>query len=279
MQTTNDSHYYGANADIQIEKTTNSQDADSPTGPNVNVGDAITWRYNVTNTGNLALTSVVVSDSDSGVSPTYLSGDNSPANSELDPGETWIYEATGTATAGQYMNTGTVDAETTVSATAVNDSDNSHYFGVNSGVNIDKVTNGADGQNIAVGDPITWTYTVTNSGNVALDTVSVSDDQEGPATYISGDTDTDNELDTNETWIYQIIGTAASDSYNNTGSVSAQDTVLSNAVSDNDDSDYFGVDASVAIDKVTNGTDGSNLAVGTPITWTYTVTNTGKRCT
>src|SRR6185295_12404614 len=35
------------------------------------------------------------------------------------------------------------------------------------------------GRSVLVGDPVVFTYQVTNAGNVALTTVTVSDDQEG----------------------------------------------------------------------------------------------------
>ena len=41
---------------IVIEKATNGEDADTPTGPMVEVGDPVTWTYVVTNTGNVTLT-------------------------------------------------------------------------------------------------------------------------------------------------------------------------------------------------------------------------------
>jgi hypothetical protein len=42
----------------------------------------------------------------------------------------------------------------------------------NPSIFIDKVTNGADGLNILAGQPITWTYKVSNIGNVPLSGVS-----------------------------------------------------------------------------------------------------------
>ena len=44
-------------------------------------------------------------------------------------------------------------------------------------ISIDKTTNGSDGPIILVGQPVAWSYLVTNTGNVALTGVSVSDDK------------------------------------------------------------------------------------------------------
>ena len=53
-------------ASIDIEKSTNDQDADTAPGPIVAEGSTVTWKYVVTNTGNVELTNVVVVD-DQGV--------------------------------------------------------------------------------------------------------------------------------------------------------------------------------------------------------------------
>ena len=49
---------------------------------------------------------------------------------------------------------------------------------------------------------VTYTYVVTNAGNGALSTVTVTDDKLGPVTYVSGDTNSDGLLQAGETWIY-----------------------------------------------------------------------------
>ena len=45
------------------------------------------------------------------------------------------------------------------------------YFGVAPAIQIVKLTNGADNANalVAPGSKVTWTYDVTNTGNVAFD--------------------------------------------------------------------------------------------------------------
>ncbi len=53
-----------------------------------------------------------------------------------------------------------------------------------------------------VGGTAVYTYTVTNTGDVRLGTVTVADDVCGNAAYVSGDTNTDGYLDPNETWLF-----------------------------------------------------------------------------
>ncbi len=107
------------NPALNIEKLTNGQDADVPPGPTVMIGDPVAWTYVVTNTGNVALTNVTVTD-DKGVTVTC-------PQTTLAVAESMTCTASGTAQLGQYANIGTVTAY--YGATLVNDSDASHYFG------------------------------------------------------------------------------------------------------------------------------------------------------
>ena len=172
------SHYFGVAAGIDIEKATNGIDADLRPGPFIPAGSAVTWTYVVTNTGNAPLGAITVTDSMTGVVPTFVGGDANN-NSLLDLTETWTYQATGTAALGQYENLGSVVG--TGPTGPVQDSDASHYFGEQLGINLIKTTNGDDanvptGPLVPVGGNVIWRYTFTNTGNVPLQFV-VTDDQ------------------------------------------------------------------------------------------------------
>jgi hypothetical protein len=154
---------------IDIEKATNGEDADSPTGPVVAVGSTVTWTYVFTNTGNVNLTGVTVTD-DQGV------GVSCP-KTVLQPGEAMTCTASGTATAGQYANLGTATGTPPEGGgTPPTDSDPSHYFGGSPALSLVKTA--TPKTYAAVGDTISYSYLVTNTGNVTLaGPVTVSDDK------------------------------------------------------------------------------------------------------
>jgi uncharacterized repeat protein (TIGR01451 family) len=228
------------NPGISIVKTTNGGD-----GLNIPVGNPVTWTYTVTNNGNVPLSNITVTDS-KGVTPAYVSGDSN-SDGKLDTNETWIYTATGTAVAGQYNNTGEAKGKPPTGSN-VTATDDSSYFGQtpsNPSITIVKKTNGvhytgAPGPTIAVGDPVNWTYEVTNPGsNVPLSNITVTDSKGVTPAYVSGDSNSDGKLDTNETWIYSATGIAVAGDYNNTGEAEGKPPTGSN-VTATDDSWYYG---------------------------------------
>ena len=90
----------------------------------------------------------------------------------LAAGASMTCTGSGTAVAGQYANIGTATGTPPV-GDPVTDTDPSHYFGERPAIDIEKATNGEDadtptGPQIPVGDSVTWTYVVTNTSNVEL---------------------------------------------------------------------------------------------------------------
>ena len=252
---------------IAVDAVTNGTDP-----PYIAVGGPITWTYRVTNPGSVPLSSVTVDDDmlASADDPAYESGDAN-ADGKLDRTETWVFEASGVAVAGAYANTGSARG-TSPAGTVVSAADGSSYFGSAPGIHVDTVTNGSDGPALSAGDPITWTSTVTNTGNVPLSAVSVDDDQLAPGAdpvYMSGDTNANARLDLAEQWIFSASGIAVAGTHSNT--VTASGTGPANdTVSDADDSSYVG-SASVSVEEFVIADDGledSSPAIsGATVVW------------
>ena len=110
-----------AGPSVQVEKSTDGEDADSAPGPTLPVGSAVTWTYVVSNTGTVALNNVVLVDDQEGAvscpSPT------------LAVGASMSCTKSGVAGEGQYRNVATVTATSETGGVNVSDTDASHYFG------------------------------------------------------------------------------------------------------------------------------------------------------
>jgi uncharacterized repeat protein (TIGR01451 family) len=115
------SYYFGVVPGIELRKYTNGVEAGAPPGPSISVGDPVQWSYVVTNTSNIVLTNVVVTDSDPAL--TVLCPKN-----VLIPGEVMTCTASGTAQFGQYTNSAVVTVEPELGIMIQSD-DVSHYFG------------------------------------------------------------------------------------------------------------------------------------------------------
>jgi uncharacterized repeat protein (TIGR01451 family) len=107
-------------ASLSIVKMTNGTNNDYPTGPKLVIGKPVTWSYVVTNTGDVPLTGVAVTDDKEGDVCTI---------GTMAPTATQTCTKTGTVQAGQYANVGTVTgtdpANQTITATNPD-----HYLGV-----------------------------------------------------------------------------------------------------------------------------------------------------
>ncbi len=269
VSSTDSDSYFGSAPAITLVKLTNGADHNAVPGVYIPVGDAVVWTYQITNSGNVDLTGVTVTDDRIGaicVVPTLAHGQSTSCTAQ------------GTATAGQYTNTGTVIGTPPVGAN-VTASDPDNYFGATSGITIVETTNGTNndttpGLYVEPGSTITLTYTVTNTGNVPLTNVTVTDDQGGTVTCPAS------TLSAGETMTCTQIGTATPGSHTNVGTVVGTPPVGPNVTASNPDS-YFGSAPGIAIVKNTNGTDnnaapGPYVAVGSTVTWTYLITNTGN---
>ena len=104
---------------INVEKSTNGEDADNTNGPKLNVGDTVTWTYVVTNTGNETLNNISLNDDQEG----KVICDHTT----LVPDTSMVCTKRGYAKIGSYVNVATVTAQGALSGYSVSDSDPSHY--------------------------------------------------------------------------------------------------------------------------------------------------------
>ncbi|NRB58852.1 MAG: DUF11 domain-containing protein, partial [Winogradskyella sp.] len=302
------------------------------------VGDIITYTYTVTNTGNVTVFDVSVTENAVNFTgtgtlpvPTYLSG-GADLDGEADledmivGAETIVYTATyaitqadidsgfvtnqaltdGTGPLGDAVN----DISDDPSDTTSDDDPTVTTIPQEPSIAIEKISSldlGTDGI-ATVGDIITYTYTITNTGNTTVFDVSVTEDAANftgtgvlPApTYVSGGSDEDGEADLEDmiVGLGTIVYTATyaiTQADIDAGIVTNQALAVatspldvtiddnsddpSDTTSDDDPTDtIIPQDPSIVVDKTSSldlGADGI-ATVGDIITYTYTITNTGN---
>jgi uncharacterized protein YfaP (DUF2135 family) len=137
------------------------------------------------------------------------------------------------------------------------------------------ITKMPDLMQVHEGDTITYTYTVTNPGNVPLSSVSVTDDMVEYVPYQSGDTNGDGRLGTDETWIftatYNVTTDDVSPLVNNAAAAGAY--TGSQAIIDWTKATVDILRPAVAINKTAEPEQAYD---GDTITYTYTVSNPGN---
>ena len=162
-------------------------------------GGSVTYSYTVTNPGTVALTDVTVVD-DKCSSVNFVSGDAN-GDSKLQPNETWKYTCTkniSQTTTNTVVATGHANGLTAI--------DTALATVVVEGSPIPPLIHIIKSPDPIIlptaGGWVTYTYTVTNPGTEALHDVTVADDKCTGITSVSGDSNGNSLLDTNETWLY-----------------------------------------------------------------------------
>ena len=194
---------------IEIIKYTNGQDANDPDGAGVPIiapGDPVTWTYRITNIGPIDIpkADITVTDNIPGVNPVLI--EQGDGDDILAPAESWFYQALGTAldlvngtpennwvpdvcsqngiltsTATAYTNIGTVTIP------SMSDLDPSSYCPTPA-IALVKSCNGVDANtpeeapDVPLGGTLNYEYVITNTGGMALEDLTLTDDPEGPIT-------------------------------------------------------------------------------------------------
>lgn len=183
---------------------------------NVDPGDIVAYTYTVTNNGNVTLQNVALADAHDGVgaaltivTPTSVttdagtapagtlndSSDTGSADNDWDtlgPGDVITFTSTYTVVPGDLAATTSNDGDidSTVTATGnYNPGSGNTVVSANSSVavplaitpNLQVAKVADDTTNVVAGQLITYTYTVTNNGNVPISNVALADTHNGTA--------------------------------------------------------------------------------------------------
>jgi uncharacterized repeat protein (TIGR01451 family) len=241
----------------------------STTGP-------ISYTITVTNTGSVDLTGVVLSDPlTAGAS--LVSGDTTNPG-VLDVGEIWTYGATYTVTPADLtagspiVNSATVDTDQTDPASA------SATTTISQGPALEVAKSSTTTSITAAGQVVPYTFSLTNTGNVSLTGISVSDPAcDAAPAYVSGDTNTDDTLQTSETWTYacdRTVTQAELDAGGDLSNTVSADSAESAPATDSLDIPIAQNPALTIAKSITSGAQ--YAAVGDVITYEYLVLNSGN---
>lgn len=170
-------------------------------------------------------------------------------------------------------------------------SDDATVVMVDPAIDIEKSVVGFDadaapGPEILAGESVTWTYMVTNEGDVDFDTVEVTDPTWALANGLPAGQVlcSISPLAVGESYSCNLSGTAEAGQYANTATGTGYFTDADGDLAvrtDSDDSHYFGADPSVSIVKTTadgfgNSGDGVGILPGQTVSWSYVVVNDGN---
>ncbi|MFM8608848.1 MAG: hypothetical protein ACKOCJ_00060 [Burkholderiaceae bacterium] len=254
-----------------------AKDATVPGGTADYAGEIISYTIVVRNTGNQTLTGVTVTDPF--VSNLALVPSDATADSEWDIGETWTYTATHAVTQPE------IDAGGLISNTATADSAQTEPVSDDASVPVEqkpamtiaKEASVPGGSADTVGELISYTIVVTNTGNQTLTQVLVSDPFVSNLQRVEDAATADNELDVGESWTYTASHQVTQQDIDDDG------TIDNTATGDSAQTEPVSDSASVPVEqhpalviaKEASAPGGTADRAGEWITYTITVKNTG----
>jgi uncharacterized repeat protein (TIGR01451 family) len=288
---------------IDIEKyvkdnTATWQDADSATGPYIPSQTWVVFRFTIHNTGDVALTSVNLTDT---AMSTFYTDEacTTPASfpTSLAVDETKTYYSRLAWAAGQHEDEATAVGQPPIGA-PVSDSDLAYYLGSAPSIDVEKdVLDGVTWQDAdtapgpsltSAQNPVIFRFVITNNDNVSLTNVTLTDtdisafynDQActSPASFPT-------TLTTGQSKTYYGKLTWAPGQHSNTATATGTPPVGA-PVSDSDPAHYFGAGPSIDVEKAV--WDGStwqdaDTAPGPsltsaydPVVFRFVITNNGN---
>jgi len=235
-----------------------------PSSTSAKVGDKVTYTYTVNNTGSVTINKLSLSDNKLGAVTT--------AKTTLAPGENTIgtiaYTVLEKDLPGPLTNIVTVTAADSLNKPVTATATATVTLTYVASLSVAKVPSRTTA---SVGDKVTYTYTVKNTGNVTINGLTLSDDKVGtitPAktTLASGET-------TTGTGIYTVLERDLPGPLTNIVSVKATDSQNQAVTTTATATVTLTYAASMSVTKVPSRT---TATVGDQVTYTYTVKNTGN---
>lgn len=246
------------------------------------VGDTITYTLDVSipASGQIPLSTVVVSDPKCNATPVLLSKDGGDLDAILELGEVWRYTCQHTVTVNDADPLRNVATATGVDAFGriPQDADDHDVDILHPGLHIVKA-----GPSFAhVGDTVTYTFTVTNTGDTPLANVVVTDPKCGTAPVLqSGDGNNDLKLGLAEAWTFScahlVTTSDATDAdgtnLHNTATAAGASIIPGGSTQNVDDTASHDLTILLPAINVVKTSDPAVVHVGDSVTYTFVVTN------
>ncbi|MCA0151581.1 beta strand repeat-containing protein, partial [Winogradskyella vincentii] len=153
------------------------------------VGQVINYTITLTNNGNVTVYNPTVVDATATTGPTLVAASDIDSDGILSVGEVWTYTATHTVTQadidnGSYTNTaegeGLADTDNDGTGDATVESDESETLNASQNPSIEltktsAITTDVGPAGASLGDEITYTFSVDNTGNVTISNIAIDD--------------------------------------------------------------------------------------------------------
>ena len=289
---------------------------------NDNCPESVSYTFTVTNTGDVALHQAFLNDDMlNGEVPGPTPESDDGGDGILSVGESWTYQAIYNIVQsdidnGFVENTATVTLSNLCNTAQVADTSDDNSNTENDPTNITIPNDACTDGNASIGliktgavqdanqdncpESIFYTFTVTNNGDIDLDTVNLMDDALGgniPGPIPGTDENEDGVLSPNESWIYEFIYELVQEDIDagfkeNQATVSAEPLGLDITIQDDsDDNSLLENDItnttvpnnactdgapSIGLDKSGQLADINSDGCSESILYTFTVTNTGE---
>ncbi|MBM6401831.1 DUF7507 domain-containing protein [Phycicoccus sonneratiae] len=138
-----------------------------------------------------------------------------------------------------------------------------------------QVTKSASPTTLNISGPVTYTYTVINTGNEPLRNVTLADDKGTVSQTHTGDTNADNLLQVGESWVYTLSQTLSTTT-TNTATATGAGNVTGTSVSDNDTATVTVTKPTLNLSKTAGAVTGPAADGTYRATYTVSVANTGN---